>query len=137
MLMPTFSPDGYIRLSLTKLSMLPFIHLASDNDLDFLAELKEQTVPAKAAGFSEWKSDTNPAISIGWGWFIHNKSDHIYLAPDGVRSNVMLTDVYGYDLGQKTTSNLFDTWLSLFDWQNTVNDALHTPSPSPVNFNIY
>lgn len=119
------SPDGYIRLPLTNLSALPFVHLASSSDSDFLEELKAQTIPAHAAGFSEWKSITTPAVSLGWGWFIHSPSNRLLLAPDPVRSNVMLTDIYGYDLGPMVTSNLFGTWLAIYHWQDVVSIALH------------
>lgn len=83
-----------------------------------------QTIPAQSAGFSEWKTDTIPAISLSWGWFIDNRSSRLLLAPDGVRSNVMLVDALGYDLGPIRTSSLFCTWLSAFDWQRPVSIAL-------------
>lgn len=118
------SSDGYIRLRLANLNALPFMHMFSENDINFLQELKVQTVPARTAGFSEWQSDTIPAISLGWGWFIHNQSERMLLAPDAVRSNVMLIDTFGYDLGQLKTSSLFCTWLSAFEWQDAVSMAL-------------
>jgi hypothetical protein len=118
------SPDGYIRLSLAALTKLPFTHLASGNDSVFLAELEAQTVAAHAAGFSEWMSNTKPAISIGWSWFIHNPSRRLLLAPDIVRSNVMLIDIHGYDLGKEATSNLFTSWLAVYDWQEIVSCQL-------------
>jgi hypothetical protein len=108
------------------LSNLPFTHLASEIDPDFLDELKTQTVAAQAAGFSEWISGTTPTISLGWGWFIHNRSRRLLLAPDAIRSNVMLIDIHGYDLGTTTTSHLFRTWLAAYDWQNPVASALGT-----------
>jgi hypothetical protein len=40
----------------------------------------------------------------------------------------MLADVYGYDLGPSVTSNLFGTWLTLYEWQKTVNLALQAPA---------
>jgi len=118
------SPDGYIRLRLSSLSMLPFVHLFSESDADFLRELRAQTVPARSAGFSEWKIDTNPPISIGWSWFVHSESDRMLLAPDAVRSNVMLIDMQGYDLGPQKTSSLFGAWLNGFEWQRVVSTAL-------------
>ncbi|HVK93725.1 MAG TPA: DUF4902 domain-containing protein [Noviherbaspirillum sp.] len=124
---PSMSPDGYIRLPLGRLSALSFVHLFSESDADFLQELKAQTIPASAAGFSEWKSDNDPAISLGWGWFIHSQSNRMLLAPDGVRGNVMLIDALGYDLGPRKTSSLFGTWLSVFEWQDTVSMALREP----------
>lgn len=119
------SSDGYIRLSLTSLSKLSFVHLFSTHDDAFLAELRAQDVPACSAGFTEWKSDAEPAVSLGWGWFIHDDSDQIMLAPDGVRSNVMLLDTYGYDLGARRTSDLFCTWLQVFPWQDVLSMILN------------
>jgi hypothetical protein len=121
---PARSPDGYIRLRLASLNTLTFVHLFSESDAGFLHELQSQTVPAIAAGFSEWKTMTDPVISIGWGWFIHEDSERMLLAPDGVRSNVMLIDARGYDLGSQRTSTLFGTWLSSFEWQSEVTMAL-------------
>jgi hypothetical protein len=121
---PALSVDGYVRLPLASLSALPFVHLFSESDDEFLEELRVQTVPARSAGFSEWKSNTDPAISLGWGWFIHEESDTLVLAPDGVRSNVMLVDTQGYDLGPTRTSHLFCTWLNTFRWQDMVDLAL-------------
>jgi hypothetical protein len=102
--------------------------LFSETDDGFLEELREQTVPARLAGFSEWKSAASPAISIGWGWFIDSRSGRICLAPDGVRSNVMLIDALDYDLGPLKTSNLLCTWLNDFEWQSSVSIALHEPN---------
>ncbi|WP_158598066.1 DUF4902 domain-containing protein [Noviherbaspirillum saxi] len=122
---PAKSPDGYIRLRLASLNALSFVHLFSECDTGFLRELQAQTIPAIAAGFSEWKTMTDPVISIGWGWFIHGDSECMLLAPDGVRSNVMLIDAHGYDLGSQRTSTLFGTWLSSFEWQSVVTVALN------------
>ena len=124
-LAPSVSPDGYIRLRLASLDALSFIHLYSESDSGFLKELPSQTVRVRCAGFSEWVSDSNPTISIGWGWFIHNDSERMLLAPDGVRSNVMLIDMHGYDLGPQKTASLFGTWLNAFEWQPAVNMALN------------
>lgn len=119
------SPDGYIRIRLSNLDVLPFVHLFSESDDGFLQELQSQTIPARCAGFSEWISDTTPPISIGWGWFVHSDSERMLLAPDGVRSNVMLIDTQGYDLGPQKTASLFGAWLSAFEWQPAVSTALN------------
>lgn len=123
---PVISPDGYIRLPLASLDALSFEHLYSERDESFLDELKGQTIPACSAGFCEWKSNGTPAISLGWGWFIHCQTERMMLAPDGVRSNVMLIDARGYDLGAEKTSNLFCTWLGTFEWQDMVGKAIRS-----------
>lgn len=110
---------------MANISAMPLLHLFSEVDGGLLEELRIQAVPARSAGFSEWKSDTSPAISIGRGWFIHSRSNRVCLAPDGVRSNVMLIDALGYDLGALKTSTLFCSWLSNFEWQHIVSSTLH------------
>lgn len=124
------SPDGYVRLRLANLNLLPLVHLYSENDDEFLQELQAQTVPARAAGFSEWKSVSDPVISLGWSWFIHNHSERMMLAPDAVRSNVMLIDTFGYDLGPQKTSSLLFSWLGGFEWTKDVMMALRGNIPA-------
>jgi len=122
---PSLSHDGYIRMRLAHLNTLSFVHLYSESDAGFLYELHNQTVPARAAGFSEWTSDSTPAVSIGWAWFIDQASDRMLLAPEDVRSNLMLIDLHGYDLGPRMTATLLFAWLSGFDWQSEVSAAVH------------
>jgi hypothetical protein len=121
---PTVCHDGYIRLSLQALSEMPLMHLASDFDPCILSDLKLQTVPAQEAGYSEWSSLGTPTISIGWSWFVHDQTRRLLPAPETIRSNVMLVDTHGYDLGKVASSHLFNTWLNLYDWQQTVADAI-------------
>jgi hypothetical protein len=117
-------------MSFRNLSKLSFVHLSSDSDSDFQHELLAQTIPTKTAGFSECRSDTTPAISLGWGWYIHSHSDRLLLAPEAVRSNVMLIDQYGYDVGAAMTAGLLAAWLTIFDWQAWVRATLHgEPAP--------
>ncbi|HYD80169.1 MAG TPA: DUF4902 domain-containing protein [Paucimonas sp.] len=125
---PIVSHDGYIRLSLRNLSEIPFVHLASDLDTGILEELQMQTVPAQTAGYSEWISNTTPAISLGWSWFVHSDSRRLLPAPEAVRSNVMLIDARGYDLGPTATSFLFTTWLATHDWEHAVSEAVDISS---------
>jgi hypothetical protein len=122
------SPDGYIRLPLGSLVSLPFVHLFSHTDTGFMEDLRDTSVAVSAAGYSEWKSETRPDISLGWGWFVQAQSGQMLLAPDGVRSNLMLIDTTGYDLGPLRTSSLLHTWLQAFEWQGTVKNALHKNS---------
>lgn len=124
--MPKLSPDGYIRLPLADFMEFSFLHFYSESDADLLQELRAKTIPARLAGFTEWKSESSPTISIGWTWFIHDKSNAILLAPDRVRSNLMLRDVQGYDLGPQNTAELLSAWLNIFNWTETVRISVLT-----------
>lgn len=103
---------------------MPFLHLGSENDPDFCEELQAQAIPSRLAGFSECRSDTTPAISLGWGWYVHGGTNSLMLAPEPVRSNVMLIDKYGYDLGNVATAGVLSAWFALFDWQAWLADLL-------------
>lgn len=124
-MMPVTSLDGYIRISIKNLNALPFVHLFSEADAHFQHELLDQLIPAKKAGFCECRSDTVPAISLGWGWYLHSQSNRLLVAPEEVRSNVMLIDQHGYDIGAPMTSGLLSAWLTVFDWQAWVRTTLH------------
>lgn len=129
---PRMSPDGYIRLPLGSLASLPFVHLFSHSDTEFLEDLRDTAIAVRAAGYSEWKSETRPDISLAWGWFIQEQSGQILLAPGGVRSNLMLIDTAGYDVGPIRTSSLLHAWVQTFEWQGTVKSALHKDSVCPL-----
>ncbi len=122
--MQVLSPDGYIRLPLADFMALSFLHLYSESDTDFLQELRAKAIPACSAGFTEWKSESNPSISVGWAWFVRNQTDAILLAPDCVRSNLMLRDAHGYDLGPQKTAELLLVWLNIFNWEDTVRASV-------------
>ena len=122
--MTLLSPDGYIRLTFADLVVLPFEHLFSEADSDFLAELRVQMIPAHLAGFTEWKSQSTPTVSLGWSWFVHAQSDQLLLAPGPIGSNLMLRDEHGYDLGAPTTSELLSIWINALDWKDTVRKAV-------------
>jgi hypothetical protein len=106
------------------LNSLPFVHLFSEVDTDFHHELLGKSIPAQKAGFCECKSDTVPAISLGWGWYMHSHSNKLLVAPDEVRSNVMLIDKNGYDVGAPMTRGLLSAWLTVYDWQAWVCTTL-------------
>lgn len=103
---------------------MKFVHMFSECDTDFLDELVTQTVAASIAGFSEWRSVSAPVVSFGFGWFVHTESKRLTLAPEGVRSNTMMIDAIGYDLGPARTSHLLWIWLCGFEWQSSVSAAV-------------
>lgn len=118
------TPDGYLRMRLADLQPLDFEHLLSYHDAGLCAELLALGMPARLAGFTEWASVSTPAVSLAWGWYVASRSRAVLLAPDGVRSNVMLIDAQGYDLGPKRTSELLHAWLHGLPWRSDVAMAI-------------
>lgn len=118
------TPDGYVRMRLAELQPIRFEHLFSYRDPALLAELLALGMPARLAGFTEWTSVSTPAVSLAWGWYVASRSRAVLLAPDGVRSNLMLIDARGYDLGPKRTSELLHAWLHSLPWRSDVAVAI-------------
>jgi len=119
-----FSDDGYIRMTLLKLSELYFAQRTSITDDDLRNELRDQDVPAYQAGFCDWISvGAATHVCIGWAWFTICREGAVLLAPGGISTNVMLTAPDGRDLGMAKTNELISAWLSSQSWQNEVRPA--------------
>jgi len=120
------SPDGYLRMRFVDLCGLTFVHLFSSYDETLLDALHTEGVCAATAGISEWKSETDPEVSLGWDWFVDSSSGRLLPVRKGVRSNLMLLDAKGYDLGPGATACLCAAWLGVFEWQPTVAGAVRS-----------
>jgi hypothetical protein len=113
------SGDGYIRMSFKRLALLQFVHVTSACDQTVLAELLAEAVPAGAAGYTEWIGKTAPVVSLGWDWYCDDDSRHCLLINE-VRSNIMLVDSQGKDLGMRRSAHLIASWLGALEWQSAV-----------------
>ncbi len=100
------SKDGYIRLCLQQLLQLEFVPVMSAPDKNVLAELAADGQAVSEAGYTEWISQTDPCISVGWDWYRDISSRRVLFAGNDVRSNVMLVDTGGCDLGTHLTAIL-------------------------------
>lgn len=122
--MPSISLDSYIRLTLQELLETSFENVYNELDTDLVAELLDRGIPADRAGFSEWVSKTTPAIAIGFTFFTSPADPGVPIAtPEKIRTNVMLTGIQGYDLGDVNNETL-RLWLEFFPWKMAVAIAL-------------
>lgn len=129
------SLDGYLRLSMPALRALPFRHLFSDLDPDLQKELHALGIATSCAGCSEWVAGSRLEISVGWSWYVDAPTGHMLIAPEEVRSNLMLIDACGYDLGPLHSAYCLRSLLPLLDWKNTVAAAL--ADVLPVNYSSF
>lgn len=111
--MLALSNDGYIRMTLLQLQGIPLQHLLSGLDEDCSATI---------AGYTEWLSEGQPAITLGWDWCMvgHAKLQRV----DEPRSNLMLVDEAGCDLGYDATLVLLGKFVDGMEWQKTTLSAL-------------
>ena len=120
---PGAAPDGYLRVSGEELRQVRLEHLLSglDEELPQCAPGGTGATAATLAGFTEWVGDWQPAISVGWDWQAgHSAGAAHYLRVGPPRTNLMLIDARGRDLGFELTAFRVGLWLDQHSWQNAV-----------------
>ncbi len=124
----TVSADGYVRLTLPAFRAIPLSHLLSELDLD--ADLPPSTASgaclASIVGYTEWASQTIPALSVGWDWRLATTAGRVRYEREGeVRSNVMLLDARRRDLGGVATGMLLCAAVDVLDWERAVDNYIN------------
>lgn len=125
--MIALSNDGYIRLISHYFAQVRLSHLHSNVDSDKPPLEGEGALLSSITGYTEWISETQPTITIGWDWQIAAPPvGQIYFTPLGYpRSNLMFVDGRGNDLGHFATEIWLQSWVKSFEWQPSVHKALH------------
>lgn len=118
LIMPPVSEDGYIRLIPSQLKIVRLIHLISG--LDEHAESRDAT-PTVITGYTEWISQTVPAITIGWDWQMQSPTSLKRISEP--RSNVMLR-LGGMDMGPEKTAARIETYIDSMEWQRSALDCI-------------
>jgi hypothetical protein len=122
--------DGYLRLTYTAFLRLRFRpHLVWPDD-SLLAELAQESLDIRRAGYCEWvsslergRNSTNRLASIGWAW-METHEYRLLLVPGGVQSNLRLLSDDSRDLGTCSTQLLLSDWLDNLAWQESTHQSL-------------
>lgn len=135
--MLSVSDDGYIRLSFAKLQTVSLIHLISGLDEISPTTISDSAMATEIMGYTEWISKTFPTITIGWDWQINTGSNQIQLQKIGKpRSNILIQDSTGIDIGTIETTTLLEALIDALDWAIEVQSHIETrytpPSDSPT-----
>jgi hypothetical protein len=121
------SEDGYLRLSQARIRAIPLTHLISGLDADPAGLGAVGATRAAIAGYTEWITLTIPALSLGWDWVLESAERELrYLRVDEPRSNIMLLDRRGRDLGFMPTAMALGLLVDEFNWQDTVAKFVRT-----------
>ncbi|PFH29479.1 DUF4902 domain-containing protein [Burkholderia sp. JKS000303] len=121
------SPDGYVRLCETALATLVLDHVASGLDASLLAELRDSAIDARLAGYTEWHRPASAGVAyltLGWDWYLERATGTFVIAGDDIRSNIMVVDAAGADLGMARTAATLAARLAGVDWAAAVASAL-------------
>ncbi|HDR9480984.1 TPA: DUF4902 domain-containing protein [Burkholderia aenigmatica] len=124
---PGPSPDGYVRLSEGALAALALDHVASGLDASLLAELHDSAIDARLAGYTEWHRPAHTGVAyvtVGWDWYLDRATGTFVIAGSDVRSNVMVVDATGADIGMFRTAAALAARLASIDWPAAVASAL-------------
>lgn len=121
------STDGYIRITFEELRDILLGHLISGLDDDKPILLQEGAILTEISGYTEWVSNTFPAISIGWDWIIKplEVNGDYYKRSSEPRSNLMLIDAQQRDLGFAKTAALIEIVVDEMAWQGVIKDYIN------------
>jgi hypothetical protein len=126
--------DGLIRLTWVALHDLVLVHLISGLDEDTGQHADEDNVATVITGYTEWITMDNPAVTLGWDWQMLAAASQVALRRVGEpRSNLMVVNSAGKDLGHEKSSVLLETMIDEFAWQDTtlswINDRYRAHEP--------
>jgi hypothetical protein len=113
--------NGYIRLTKKYFQALKLQHLVSA----LYVTSKKSTIKVdtidQIEGFTEWVSDTQPAVSLGWDWILDtNQNPPLYRRWGLPYSNIMLTDNLKADLDQVESERLIISAIDQLNWESVV-----------------
>lgn len=89
-------------------------------------------------GFTEWATLKTPALSTGWDWEFVEQNGFVSLKRIGLpRSNIMIVDVSGTDIGFDVTETLIERKIDTLFWEQFIYaqiNATLTKSKISLNF---
>jgi len=126
LLMITLSADSYVRVPVSSLLDVSFIHLLSALDESRSDSTLFVTDVCTISGYTEWITATTPAITIGWDWeqTVRNSAPD-YVRVGNPRTNLMLLDDRECDLGYDASAVLLGSLIDTLFWQEAVNQAIN------------
>ena len=125
--MAVLSIDGYVRMKFETFQHTEILHWLSGIDDDRPSAGGIGANYSDITGYTEWISNSVPAITIGWDWKLTSVSGAATLIHTGIPgSNLMFLDGNNLDLGAARTRQLLVNWLDIFNWQPETLKALST-----------
>lgn len=119
--------DGQIRLSFNALQQLDLVHLISGLDEDGPPQPGMAAMQTVITGYTEWVTHAAPRVTLGWDWQMLAAASQVALQRVGEpRSNLMLQNDAGTDLGHEKSSLLLETFIDAFDWQTEALSCVNT-----------
>ena len=121
------SSDGYLRMTFESFRRSQLVHLFSGLDEDRPARDCSGASYSAITGYTEWISESQPLISVGWDWKLTGFQGIANLIHSGIPgSNLMFVCQQGNDIGLHNTRQLLENWITTFSWQTETLNAIST-----------
>lgn len=118
----SISADGFIRMNENQLMNYPLQHLISIVESTQIEDSK-----ILYYGFTEWATLKTPALSTGWDWEFIEYNGITSIKRIGLpRSNIMLVDVSGTDIGFEVTETLIEKKIDTLFWEQFIYAQINT-----------
>lgn len=118
----SISTDGFIRMNENQLMNYPLQHLISTVES---TQIKDSQI--LYYGFTEWATSLTPALSTGWDWEFVEQDGIASLKRIGLpRSNIMIVDVSGTDIGCDITETLIEKKIDTLFWEQFIYAQINT-----------
>ena len=118
----SISTDGFIRMNENQLMNYPLQHLISIVET---TQIEDSQI--LYYGFTEWATSLTPALSTGWDWEFVEQNGIASLKRIGLpRSNIMIVDVSGTDIGFDVTETLIEKKIDTLFWEQFIYAQLNT-----------
>lgn len=108
--------DGTVRLTFHALRDSQVVHLISGLDEDCPPGGGDAVLSA-ITGYTEWVSQEQPALTLGWDWQMQAASRVGLRRISAPRSNVRLLNAAGAELGHEQADTLLQDFIDGIDWQ--------------------
>lgn len=100
----SISTDGFIRMNENQLMSYPLRHIIST-----VESRHTEASQIFYYGFTEWATSQTPALSTGWDWELIENNGITTVKRVGLpRSNIMIVDVSGMDIGFDINETLLE-----------------------------
>jgi len=123
----SISTDGFIRMNEDQLMTYPLQHVVSIIES---TQIEESQIVYR--GFTEWATLKTPALSTGWDWEFIEQNGFATLKRIGLpRSNIMIVDVSGTDIGFDVTETLIKRKIDTLFWEQFIYTQINTTLTKP------
>ncbi|MCK0914817.1 DUF4902 domain-containing protein [Acinetobacter pittii] len=118
----SISADGFIRMNENQLMNYPLQHLIS-----IVESTQIEDSQILYYGFTEWVTSLTPALSTGWDWEFIEYNGITSIKRIGLpRSNIMIVDVSGTDIGFEVTETLIEKKIDTLFWEQFIYAHINT-----------